>query len=72
MSNSKIGKENIELIASNLTIAFYNSQIRREPFLGEERRNTFYSPDESERVPTVSMKEVHSVFEQFCKMIERK
>lgn len=64
--------EKIELIASNLTIAFYNGQIRREPFLGEEKRNSFYSADDHNRVPTVSMKEVHWVYEQFCKMVDGK
>jgi len=65
-------KNNIEIIASNLTLAFYNGQIRREPFLGEEKRTTFYSPDDRERVPTVSMKEVHWVYEQFCKLVDSK
>ncbi|HEX8733988.1 MAG TPA: hypothetical protein VF721_01605 [Pyrinomonadaceae bacterium] len=56
------------LTASNLTIAFYGGQIRREPFLGEDKRSTFYSPDEANRVPTVSPKEVFSVYRRFLEM----
>lgn len=57
------------LIASNLTIAFYGGQIRREPFLGEDKRSTFYSPEETNRVPTVSPKEVFSVYQRFLAML---
>jgi hypothetical protein len=63
-------RNNQHIIASNLTVAFYNGQIRREPFLGEDRRTTFYSPDEENRIPTVSLKEVYTVYKRFLKMLE--
>ena len=62
-------KLNHEIIASNLTVAFYNGQIRREPFLGEDKRKAFYSPHDKERIPTVSLKEVFSVYERFCELV---
>jgi hypothetical protein len=57
------------LTASNLTIAFYGGQARREAFLGEDRRTTFYSLNEENRVPTVSPKEVFSVYQRFLAML---
>ena len=62
-------KQNLEHVASNLTVAFYNGQIRREPFLGDDKRSSFYSPDDHNRIPTVSLKEVYSVYERFCEML---
>lgn len=64
-------KETRNIIASNLTVAFYNGQIRREPFLGEDKRVKFYSPEDHNRVPTISMKEVYSIYSQFCEMIDK-
>ncbi len=58
------------LIASNLTAAFYNGIERREPFLGEERRATFFSPREDNRVPNLSLKEVFSVYCRFVEMLD--
>jgi hypothetical protein len=63
-------KENKEIVASNLTAAFYNGQVRREPFLGEDKRIKFYSPEDHNRIPTISMKEVYSVYRKFCEMVE--
>ena len=65
-------KENNELIASNLTLAFYTAQIPREPYFGDDKRTKFYSPDDENRVPTVSPKEVYSVYNKFLKMLENK
>ena len=63
-------RNNLYIVASNLTAAFYSGQIRREPFLGEDKRTTIYSPDEENRVPTVSLKEVYTVCKRFLKMLE--
>ena len=63
-------EKNLHLIASNLTIAFYNGQIRREPFLGEDKREKFYSPNDENRIPTISRKEVFSVYQGFLKMLK--
>ena len=58
------------LVASNLTAAFYNGIERREPFFGEERRSTPYSPKEDNRVPNLSVKEVFEVYSRFLAMLD--
>ncbi|MEK7723527.1 MAG: hypothetical protein AAB336_04195 [Acidobacteriota bacterium] len=63
-------EKNLKLIASNLTIAFYNGQISREPFFGEDKRKNFYSLNDENRIPTISQKEVFSVYKNFLKMLE--
>lgn len=64
-------KKEQEIIASNLTVAFYNGQVRREPFLGDDKRVKFYSPEDHNRIPSISMKEVYAVYKKFCEMCER-
>ena len=66
---TRIMTENLDIIASNLTVAFYNGAIRREPFLGDDKRSEFYSPNEENRTPSLSLREVHSVYERFRQMI---
>ncbi len=61
----------MEIIASNLTAAFYNGQVRREPFLGEDKRIKFYSPVDHNRIPTISMKEVYSIYKTFCEILDK-
>ena len=61
--------ETVCLIASNLTIAFYSGSIAREPYFGEEKRSTFYSPTATNRIPSVSPTEVSRVYGSFCEMI---
>ena len=61
--------EGIEVIASNLTIAFYSGSIQREPYLGEEKRSEPYSPSQRNRIGSISRDEVHSVYTSFCEML---
>lgn len=63
-------EKNLNEIASNLTVAFYNGQISREPFFGDDKRKTFYSPNVQNRVPTISLKEVFTVYKQFLTMLK--
>ncbi|MBK8809269.1 MAG: hypothetical protein IPN69_00850 [Acidobacteria bacterium] len=65
-------KNDLEIIASNLTQAFYAGQIRREAFLGEDRRTTLYTPNEDNRLPTVSPREVFAVYQRMLKMLREK
>ncbi len=62
--------DNVELIASNLTIAFYSGSIKREPWLENDKREVLYSPTQKDRdIPTISMKEVEHVYNYFCDAI---
>jgi hypothetical protein len=58
--------KHVELIASNLTIAFYTGSIQREPWLKKDKRKTLYSPNQKNRIGTISFAEVEHVFSSFC------
>lgn len=61
--------ENVELIASNLTIAFYTGSIQHEPYLKEDKRQEPYSPNQKDRIPAISLKEVEYVYKSFCEAV---
>lgn len=65
-----MNNETVELVASNLTIAFYSGAVKREPYLEEDKRKALYSPTQRDRdLPTISMKEVKHVYEYFCRAV---
>lgn len=66
-----MNKDDKYIIASNLTAAFYNGQVRREPFLGEDQRKEIYSSDERDRIPSISMKEVYAIYKKFCNLVSK-
>lgn len=58
-----------ELIASNLTAAFYAGVERRVPYFGEERRSIAHSPMGDDRIPSLSPNEVFHVYSRFLAML---
>jgi hypothetical protein len=62
--------ENKHLIASNLTLAFYQATDRRRPYLGEERRKMIDSPIQAGRIPSLSLREVFQVYQRFLSMLD--
>jgi hypothetical protein len=59
--------DKVNIIASNLTQAFYSGQVRREAFL--EADGSELGSDQTDRSPNLSMNEVFDVHQAFCKMI---
>jgi hypothetical protein len=59
-----------ELVASNLTAAFYAGVERRVPYFGEERRSIADSPMGDDRIPSLSLTEVFHVYSRFLCMLE--
>ncbi len=59
-----------EIIASNLTAAFYAGVERRVPYFGEERRSIALSPMGDDRIPSLSPDEVFHVYSRFVSMLE--
>ena len=61
-----------EIIASNLTIAFYSGQQPRQAYLGEEKRreNALAEGQRDFRQGTITPQEVYQVFEQFLSKLE--
>jgi hypothetical protein len=58
-----------ELVASNLTAAFYAGVERRVPYFGEEKRSIADSPMGDDRIPSLSPSEVFHVYSRFLKML---
>lgn len=60
-----------EIIASNLTIAFYSGQEQRKAYLGVERRkeNSLLEGQRDFRESTLTPAEVHKVYERFLSML---
>ena len=63
-----------EIIASNLTIAFYSGQEKRQPFLGEDRRRNQEMPEGQRnfRQGTITPGEVYEVFERFLAELDKR
>lgn len=61
-----------ELVASNLTAAFYAGVERRVPYFGEERRTIADSPMGDDRIPSLSPSEVYHVYSCFLFMLEER
>jgi hypothetical protein len=59
-----------EIVASNLTAAFYAGVERRVPYFGEERRSIASSPMGDDRIPSLSLTEVFHVYSRFLSMLE--
>jgi hypothetical protein len=59
-----------ELVASNLTAAFYAGVERRVPYFGEERRSIADSPVGDDRIPSLSLNEVFHVYSRFLLMLD--
>jgi hypothetical protein len=59
-----------EIVASNLTAAFYSGLERRIPYFGEERRTIPNSPIQDDRIPSLSIEEVFHVYTRFLTMLE--
>jgi hypothetical protein len=58
-----------EIVASNLTAAFYAGVERRVPYFGEERRSITGSPMGDDRIPSLSLNEVFHVYSRFLSML---
>ncbi|MBI3654287.1 MAG: hypothetical protein HY231_24935 [Acidobacteria bacterium] len=65
-----MNEKNKELVASNLTMAFYAGLEPRIPYFGEERRTVPYSPMEDDRIPSLSVEEVFHVYTRFLRLLE--
>lgn len=61
-----------ELVASNLTAAFYAGVERRVPYFGEERRCITDSPMGDDRIPSLSLSEVYHVYSRFLSMLDER
>jgi hypothetical protein len=59
-----------EIVASNLTTAFYAGLERRIPYFGEERRSIPTSPMQDDRIPSLSIEEVFHVYSRFLYLLE--
>lgn len=66
-----MSEQSNEIIASNLTIAFYSAQERRKAYLGVERRkeNKLLEGQRDFRGSTVTPSEVHEVYGRFLSML---
>jgi hypothetical protein len=62
-------EKNREIIASNLTAAFYAGVERRVPYFGEERRSILNSPMGDDRIPSLSPNEVFHVYSRFLHLL---
>jgi hypothetical protein len=58
-----------ELVASNLTAAFYAGVERRVPYFGQEKRSIADSPMGDDRIPSLSPREVFHVYSCFLTML---
>jgi hypothetical protein len=58
-----------EIVASNLTSAFYAGVERRVPYFGEEKRTIAHSPMGDDRIPSLSLNEVFHVYSRFVSML---
>jgi hypothetical protein len=65
-------EKHLELVASNLTAAFYAGVERRVPYFGEERRTIADSPMGDDRIPSLSLTEVFHVYSRFLNMLGEK
>jgi hypothetical protein len=59
--------DKVNIIASNLTQAFYSGQVRREAFL--EAKGRELGSDQTDKSPNLSMNEIFAVHQAFCRMI---
>lgn len=63
--------KDIELIASNLTTAFFSAVEPLPAFLGEERRTRETRPEGLDmRNPSISPGDVFDVYQRFLKMLD--
>jgi hypothetical protein len=59
-----------EIVASNLTAAFYAGLEPRNPYFGEERRTIPDSPIQDDRIPSLSIEEVFHVYTRFLLLLD--
>ncbi len=67
-----MNKNEIETVASNLTLAFYSAVERLPPYLGENRRRDAQPPAGLDmRNPSISADDVFDVYQRFTRMLEQ-